>query len=472
MKNFKYTFFLLAICAIFNSCNTATSSSNKLKTDDKGFAILSDEQVENIVKRSYQYVAMYNVNNKFARSQGGWNTLNSDTKLKDHSLRNIARPNNDTFYSSLMLDLRKDAFVVNLPKFDSKYVSLMVVAYDHYVHVPKAKRLGDFEQTEKILFYSDRTENYKGESIEGIDEIFKANGDFIAVVFRVMPHANDPERFEKVIGQIGEVSLTSLSEIQGKEAIAIDDIEFPAIGESDLDIYENNFLEVMQFILNHLSFDRDVEMDKELLAAFKPLGIEPGNTYNAETAVKIDGKRLMQVADEVRKENLLLVAEPSTAITMGPRIFKPKGETDLEAVLAVSVSGPSGLPLEEAFYRSISTTDGSLMNASNDYVIKMAKDEMPPARAFWSLTLYDKANGFFIPNDYKKYSVGENAGMQLNEDGGIEVYVSVEKPDGVPAENWLPIRRVDEDLDVVLRLYVPELEKLQEWSPPIAEVIQ
>ena len=39
----------------------------------------------------------------------------------------------------------------------------------------------------------------------------------------------------------------------------------------------------------------------------------------------------------------------------------------------------------------------------------------------------DLKNGFFIPNDRKKYSVGENAGFQLNADGGIEIHVSVKK---------------------------------------------
>ncbi|UCG88155.1 MAG: hypothetical protein JSW71_06325, partial [Gemmatimonadota bacterium] len=52
----------------------------------------SDAQVENLVTRSYQYVAMYNVNNKFAQTQGG-NTLVADTRLKDHMMRDIARPN-------------------------------------------------------------------------------------------------------------------------------------------------------------------------------------------------------------------------------------------------------------------------------------------------------------------------------------------------------------------------------------------
>jgi hypothetical protein len=59
-------------------------------------AELTDAEIDNLVRRSYQYVAMYNVNNKFALKQGGWNTVDADTKLKDHTMREIARPNNDT----------------------------------------------------------------------------------------------------------------------------------------------------------------------------------------------------------------------------------------------------------------------------------------------------------------------------------------------------------------------------------------
>jgi hypothetical protein len=94
---------------------------------------------------------------------------------------------------------------------------------------------------------------------------------------------------------------------------------------------------------------------------------------------------------------------------------------------------------------------------------------LPPAGAFWSLTLYDLDQGFFIPNDRKKYSVGENAGMRLNEDGGIEIYVAVEHPEGVPVENWLPIERKDLDLSPQLRVYVPDLERMKTWKPPKAE---
>lgn len=469
MKTMTKFLGIVMLIMLIISCNSTSKKSESIKIDKDGIAELTDEQVENIVKRAYQYVALYNVNNKFAISQGGWNTLQADTKLKDHTLTDIARPNNDSFYTGIMLDLRKEPFVVNLPKFDSKYVSLMVTAYDHYVHVPKATRLGDFQKAEKILFYSNRTENYKGEAIDGIDDIFKANGDFISVVFRIMPHANEPERFSKVVEQIGKISMQSLSEFQGKEPKVADEITFPQVGKTDADIFENNLLEVMQFVFNHITFDENDEMDKEVLAALKPLGVEPNKVFNAKTVIKIDGKQFRQVAEKIYKENLSSLADPNMAKSLAPRIFKPKGQTDLNAIVAVSVIGPIGLPVEEAFYPAINTADGEQMNAQNDYVVRMTKEQLPPAKAFWSLTLYDKANGFFIPNDYKKYSVGENGGMKLNKDGGIEIYVTAEKPDGVPMENWLPINRKDENLDIILRVYVPELDKIETWTAPLAE---
>jgi len=59
--------------------------------------------------------------------------------------------------------------------------------------------------------------------------------------------------------------------------------------------------------------------------------------------------------------------------------------------------------------------------------------------------------------------------MQLDENGGIEVYVAAEKPEGVSDENWLPINRKDEDMDIVLRVYEADLEKMKTWPVPKAE---
>jgi hypothetical protein len=71
-------------------------------------------------------------------------------------------------------------------------------------------------------------------------------------------------------------------------------------------------------------------------------------------------------------------------------------------------------------------------------------------------------------SEQKKYSVGENAGFKLAEDGGIEIHIAAEQPEGIPVENWLPINRGDEELDLVMRIYAPDLEKMKSWEVPKA----
>ena len=62
--------------------------------------------------------------------------------------------------------------------------------------------------------------------------------------------------------------------------------------------------------------------------------------------------------------------------------------------------------------------------------------------------------------------------MKLNEDGGIEIHIAAEQPQGVPDENWLPINRQDEVLDVIMRIYAPDMEKMETWKAPMAERIE
>src|SRR5210317_1721884 len=98
MRKFRLRFFVSFVTLLFmagcgeNSKKTTVTGETQVKEvveqqEKNETAKLSDAEIENIVRRSYQYVAMYNVNNKFAASQGGWNTVKPDTELKDHTMR-------------------------------------------------------------------------------------------------------------------------------------------------------------------------------------------------------------------------------------------------------------------------------------------------------------------------------------------------------------------------------------------------
>jgi hypothetical protein len=458
---------MLASCGKQDELPTTTPKSNNTSA-----VSLTDEQVEDIVFRSYPYVAMYNVNNKFALGAGGWNRCEADTELKDHTMKDIARPNNDTLYIGCVLDLRKDPAILNVPVFDSKYVSLMVTGYDHYVNIPLSVTKGDFKQPEKILLYTTRTEDFDGRKIDGVDRNFEMTGDFVTAVIRVMPHANEKERFDKILEQMQSFQSTTLSEFMGRPIKPIGDVQFPDVGRTDSDVYENNFLEVMQFVTNHTTFDPKDKIDNDFLAVMKSLGIEPGKLFDENNAASIDGKQFRAVADKLRERKFTRAMDPEQTAKHGTSLFLPKGLMQPDLLVLQSVLGPIGQPATEAVYPPVTTEDGKPMNAQHDYVIRMNNNQMPPARAFWSMTLYDSANGFFIPNDRKKYSVGENAGMKLDNEGGIEIHVAANKPEGVPEENWLPINRKDENLDIILRIYDPDLEQFQAYTAPQAVMVE
>jgi len=438
---------------------------------------LSHAELVNLVKRSYQYVAMYNVINNFAMAEnnplwtGGWNSTLKNTQLADHTVKAIARPNNDTYYVLSTLDLRDDAVVISYPAFDSKYVSVETSAYDHYVEIPLATSKGDFREPVTMLYYSDHTRNYHGEPVEGVDTIVKMTGDFVISFVRLMTHLSEPERNARIRKQIDEMKLQTLSEFLGRPPVARTPVRFPP-WKNDQFVFRNDFMEVMQFVFNHVSWDPENEMDRAVLEAFEPLGVRPGQEYDSAGVVHPDGEQLAAIADSIAQASLAIWNNPEGNPYL-MQVFKPKGQMNLEAMVVQSAVGPIGLPATEAIYPGIGTVDGKPLNAMHDYVVRMpTRDDLPPAKAFWSVTLYDARTGFFIPNDRHKYIVGVNGGVKYNERGGVDIYIAAEKPEGVPEENWLPINRENIDLDLIMRIYVPDWEKMKSWKVPKAEMIR
>ncbi len=437
---------------------------------------LTSAERENLVRRSYQYVALYDtivgwaLNQKSPFYTGGWNKTFSAKGLMDATARDIPRPNNDTLYIISTLDLRAEPVIIHYPAFSSRFVSLETSALDHYVNIPLATSKGDFKQPTTMLYYSARTEGYSGEPVEGVDRIMEMSGDFAVAFLRVMPEANDPEKFKANMAAIQQLKLQTLSEFQGGTPKPVSQIKFPPYAGT-FSIFGTDFLPVMQLVFNQTTFDPDNEMDQAALKALKAVGVEPGKQYDADRVAKIDSKQLAAAAEQTAKQEVTIWSDPNKAAPFLTKLFQPKGHMNIDTMVLQSAVGPIGQPADQAMYPGVATSDGAPMNAQYDYVIRMTQADLPPAIAFWSATLYDAKQGFFIPNKENKYSVGQNAGMKLDASGGIEIHIAAEQPEGVPAENWLPITRADLELDVIMRVYQPDLEKMKTWTAPKAEKV-
>ena len=93
---------------------------------------------------------------------------------------------------------------------------------------------------------------------------------------------------------------------------------------------------------------------------------------------------------------------------------------------------------DEAIYPTgLTDSTGGLLNGANDYRITFAPGEQPPAKYFWSLTVYD-SNGYLTPNPIDRYSLGPSHPPLIEKpDGSIVIALQHDEPteDDV---NWLP----------------------------------
>ena len=103
--------------------------------------------------------------------------------------------------------------------------------------------------------------------------------------------------------------------------------------------------------------------------------------------------------------------------------------------------------------------------ATNDYRLTFSKDQLPPARYFWSLTMYD-IDGYLVANPAGIYSVGpSHPPFTTRADGSVVIAIQRTRPTD-PTVNWLPspesgLFRIN------LRLYGPLTSVLDgSWTPP------
>ena len=107
--------------------------------------------------------------------------------------------------------------------------------------------------------------------------------------------------------------------------------------------------------------------------------------------------------------------------------------------------------------------DGSKAN----YTLTFPKGELPPARAFRSVTMYDGESGFLVKNPLDRYLINSPMlpDLKRNGDGSLTLHIQHESPEKERESNWLPAP--DGGFYMIMRLYWPRPEALDgRWTPP------
>ncbi|WP_164002285.1 DUF1254 domain-containing protein [Pyxidicoccus caerfyrddinensis] len=129
--------------------------------------------------------------------------------------------------------------------------------------------------------------------------------------------------------------------------------------------------------------------------------------------------------------------------------------------------GIYGNSKEEALYPvySVDANEQKLDASTSQYTLTLT--ELPPAKAFWSVTMYDAKTQLLVDNPINRYLLNSPMldSFVRGEDNSITFYIQKEAPNEGLQPNWLPTP--DGAFYMGMRLYVPERSALDgEWTPP------
>jgi hypothetical protein len=105
--------------------------------------------------------------------------------------------------------------------------------------------------------------------------------------------------------------------------------------------------------------------------------------------------------------------------------------------------------------------------AKSNYELHFDKGHLPPAKAFWSLTMYDGKTQLLVANLLKRFLLNSTTlkPYKYGADGSLTLYVQKNSPGAAKESNWLPAP--DGPFYCVRRLYMPASEVLSgDWKNP------
>jgi hypothetical protein len=222
-----------------------------------------------------------------------------------------------------------------------------------------------------------------------------------------------------------------------------------------------------------LSFAPSQDVEKDLLARFAKIGIEAGKPFKLDALTPEQRKALEDGISDAKVEFAQFKKDKvdSHQVTSGD-LFGTRDHLNGNYLYryAGANMGIFGNSAEEANYIGYFVDkDGQPVDASkHDYTLHFDKGALPPADAFWSLTMYDGKNKLLVANPLNRYLINSRMlpDLKLDADGGLTLYVQHKAPAKDLQSNWLPAP--NGPFYGVLRLYLPKPEVISgEWKMPL-----
>jgi hypothetical protein len=372
------------------------------------------------------------------------------------SFRDVTAPNADTLYTVAWLDLGKEPWVLSIPDMKDRYFLMpMLDGWTNVFQVPGKRTTGTKAQT-----YAITGPGWKGTVPAGAKEL-KSPTNMVWILGRIYC-TGTPEDYKAVHEAQDAFKLVPLS-AYGTSYTPPPGTVDPVIDMKMAVRDQVNKLDANAYftlLCQLMKTNPPAAADAPELAKFAKIGIVPGKDFEASKLRADFAKRIPEVGfDRIMlqfKINRVVKHENGWNFTTKTGLY---GTDYLMRALVTAIGLGANRPQDAIYPTSLKPADGDAYDGAHRYVMRFPKGQLPPARGFWSLTMYD-AEYFFVPNVLNRYSISARQGLKANPDGSVDLYIQKDAPGAAKESNWLPAP--SGKFVLMLRMYWPN-----EKSPSI-----
>ncbi|MEJ1161725.1 DUF1254 domain-containing protein [Prosthecomicrobium sp. N25] len=386
-------------------------------------------------------------------------------------MRQVVRPNFDTLYSSAWLDLTREPVVLQVPDTGGRYYLMpMLDMWTDVFASPGWRTTGTAAGTFLIApagWRPDLRERFDEFKLPADTQRLDAPTPHVWIIGRTK--TDGPPDYAAVHKVQAGYRLTPLSQ-WGKEAKPAEfkpdptvDMKTPPKDQVDTMTGEAYFAygaEILKVVPPHLT-------DQAQVARLKRIGFEAGKSFDPaklDPQVRAALAAAPAAAQRLMKWKTATLASVVNGWSMNVDTMGVYGNYYLKRAIVAQIGLGANQPQDAIYPFNLGDSKGQPLDGRFGYTLHFDKGEMPPADAFWSVTLYDE-DGFQAANPINRFAVSSWMPFVYNPDGSLDLHIQNASPGKDREANWLPAPKTP--FTLTMRLYAPQGDALTgKWAPP------
>jgi hypothetical protein len=418
-------------------------------------------ELPNVAERAYIYAYPLVLLEETRRGQPV-NEFTHVPQFPRPDTRKVVRPNADTLYSMAWLDLSKEPVLIHVPDSGGRFYLLQFMdAWTETFADPGKRTTGTSEAWFALV-----GPGWSGKLPEHVTRL-DAPTNIVWLLGRTQ--TNGAADYDNVHAFQKGMRMMPLSAFPNGEQRLGSALAFGNAGDTTPPAR----VKAMEPVEFFAAFARAMKVnpphpaDAAMVRDLARIGIVPGEDFDAS---KLTSNQLQAINDGGRAGSARVERFGSAAATVKPgwnTFIRNVGRygTDYVSRAITARLALGANPPEDAVYMStFADGAGQALDGGMRYRMHFDKGQLPPVRAFWSLTAYDK-EGYFIANPLNRYAIGDRDPLKFNPDGSLDLYIQGQNPGPERESNWLSSG--DGPFNVTIRLYWPKEVILNgTWQPP------